>query len=69
MDNNQVAAETKNYRKIPQIRSFEMNGKDVMDAEIEANYHAVKNDVLNIITSEMERIKNDPDLQHLIPEQ
>jgi len=69
VDNKKVAAETKNYRKIPQIRSFEMNGKDVMDAEIEANYHAVKNDVLNIITSEMERIKNDPDLQHLIPEQ
>jgi len=35
-----------------------------MKQEIESNYHQIKLDILNIIESEMERIKNDPDLQH-----
>ena len=37
-----------------------------MKQVIESNYRQVKADVLQIVESEMERIKNDPDLQHLI---
>ena len=66
VDNEKVAAETKAYQKIPQILSFvDENGVDNMKAEIESNYRQIKSDILNIVESEMERIKNDPDLQHL----
>ncbi len=37
-----------------------------MKQEIESNYRRVKADVMQIVESEMERIKNDPNLQHLI---
>jgi len=67
VDNDKVAAETKAYKKIPQISSYtDENGNDNMKQEIEANYRQVKTDVLQIVESEMERIKNDPDLQHLL---
>lgn len=42
------------------------HGNDNMKQVIEDNYRQVKTDVLQIVESEMERIKNDPDLQHLI---
>jgi len=67
VDNEKVSAETKAYKKIPQILSFaDENGNDNMKQVIEANYRQVKADVVHIVESEMERIKNDPDLQHLI---
>jgi len=67
VDNDRVAAETKAYKKIPQILSFtDENGADNMKQEIESNYKQIKLDVLHIIENEMERIKNDPDLQHLV---
>ncbi|ANF50345.1 conjugal transfer protein TraG [Chryseobacterium glaciei] len=67
VDNEKVTAETKAYQKIPQILSFENeNGEDTMKATIEANYKQIKQDIVEIISDEMERIKNDPDLQHLI---
>lgn len=67
VDNKKVAAETKAYQKIPQILSFvDEDGKDLMKKEIEANYRRIKRDIEQIITIEMERIKNDPDLLHLI---
>ena len=67
VDNDKVAAETKAYKKIPQILSFtDENGVDNMKQEIESNYKRIKLDVLNIVENEMERIKNDPDLQHLV---
>lgn len=37
-----------------------------MKLEIEANYRQIKSDILHIVDSEMERIKNDPNLQHLV---
>ncbi|EJL74361.1 conjugal transfer protein MobC [Chryseobacterium populi] len=68
VDNEKVAAETKAYKKIPQILSFcDDNGEDVMKQKIDANYRNVKAQVNQIIESEMDRIKNDPALQHLIP--
>lgn len=70
VDNEKVAAETKAYKKIPQILSFvDEQGEDQMKQEIGANYRQVKQDIVNIIERELERIKNDPDLQHLIQEE
>lgn len=68
VDQERVAAETKAYKKIPEIRSFkDPEGNDTMKQEIDANYWQIKKDVLSIV--EMERIKNDPQLQHLFPEE
>lgn len=67
VDNDKVASETKSYQKIPDILSFiDGRGEDNMKQEIELNYRKIKLDVLHIIENEMERIKNDPDLKHLI---
>lgn len=35
-----------------------------MNQEIESNYKQIKSDILNIVVSEMERVMNDPNLQH-----
>lgn len=67
VDNDKVTAETKAYKKIPQIVSFtNKDGVSNMKQEIEANYKKIKNNINQIIEEEIERIKNDPDLQHLI---
>ncbi|MXS69939.1 TraM recognition domain-containing protein [Flavobacteriaceae bacterium W22] len=67
VNNEKVAAETKAYQKIPQILSFiNEQGEDKMKQEIESNYKQIKSDILDIVVSEMERIKNDPNLQHLV---
>lgn len=67
VDNEKVAAETKAYKKIPEILSFiDAEGKDRMKQEIEANYRQIKQDIVEVILMEMERIKNDPNLQHLV---
>jgi hypothetical protein len=67
VDNEKVAAETKVYQKIPQILSFvDEHGEDKMKLEIENNYRQIKQDIVKIIETELERIKNDPDLQHLV---
>jgi hypothetical protein len=67
VDNGKVAAETKSYQKIPEILSFvDAQGEDQMKQEIEANYKQIKRDIVLIIESELERIKNDSDLQHLV---
>ncbi|KQT15130.1 conjugal transfer protein TraG [Chryseobacterium sp. Leaf404] len=67
VDNELVAKETKNYRKIPEVLSFVDNdGKDQMKQVIDENYRKIKTDISTIINVELERIKNDPDLQHLI---
>ncbi|ADY52139.1 hypothetical protein Pedsa_1580 [Pseudopedobacter saltans DSM 12145] len=69
VDNETVATETKAYQKIPQILSFvNEQGEDKMKQEIESNYRQIKTDIMNIVVKEMERIKNDPNLQHLIQE-
>ncbi|CAA9197691.1 conjugal transfer protein MobC [Flavobacterium sp. NPDC079362] len=68
VDNEKVAAESKYHQKIPDILSFiDNNGKDNMKHDIEANYRQIKLDIVHIIDTELERIKNDPDLQHLVP--
>ena len=70
VDNEKVAAETKAYKKIPVINEFkDADGNDIMQQQIERNYSRIKADVLQIIEDEMQRIKTDPDLQHLIPKE
>ncbi|MBT2623600.1 conjugal transfer protein MobC [Chryseobacterium sp. ISL-6] len=67
VDSEKVTAETKNYQKIPEIMSFKNEmGEDMMTQEIQGNYMQVKNDIVQIIETEMERIKNDPDLRYLL---
>ncbi|MCK0125250.1 YWFCY domain-containing protein [Gelidibacter sp. F2691] len=67
VDNEKVAAETKAYKNIPEILSFtDERSEDQMKAEIETNYKQIKSDIHQIIVSELERIKNDPDLQYLV---
>ena len=70
VDNDKVKRETANYKKLPQIIDFrDEDGNDCMQEEIQANYNRVKQEVQQIVTDEMERIKNDPDLCHLIKDE
>lgn len=63
VDNEKVASETKAYQKIPQILSFvDEQGEDKMKQQIESNYRQIKQDIVQIIETELERIKNDPNL-------
>jgi predicted protein tyrosine phosphatase len=67
VDNEKVAEETKTYQKIPEILSFvDAEGEDMMKYEIEANYQHIKLDIVQVIETELERIKNEPDLQHFV---
>lgn len=68
VDNERVAAETKAYRKIPVITNFvDENGVDRMKEQIKENYDRIKAEAKQIVADELERIKNDPDLCHLLP--
>lgn len=70
VDSAKVAAETKAYRKIPVVNDFiDEEGNDVMQEQIERNYTQIKADVEQIIIDEMERIRQDPDLRHLLPKE
>jgi hypothetical protein len=67
VDNKLVAEETKAYQKIPDILSFvDAGGQDKMKEEIDANYRKIKEDIVAIIDSELQRINDDPGLQHLV---
>jgi hypothetical protein len=67
VDNQKVASETKEYQKIPEILSFiDENGNDKMKQAIECNYRQIKTDIVIVIETELERIKNDPELKHLV---
>ena len=69
VDTAAVAREEKSYVPIPQISFFEdENGEDCMERQIEENYNRIRAEVNQIIQDEMERIKADPALRHLIPE-
>ena len=58
-DHSAIRVEELSYRPIPTVR-------EVDNDTIQQNYLQVKNDVKWIIESEIERIKNDPELAHLI---
>jgi hypothetical protein len=67
VDNAKVAAETKAYQSIPVITDFtDENGVDTMKEQIQLNYNRIKEETKQIIAAELERIKNDPTLAHLL---
>ena len=69
VDVAKVSAETKAYQSIPIIAEFtNEDGSDNLRETIEANYKRVKQEVLSLVDSEIERIKNDPNLKGLIKE-
>ena len=69
VDVAKVSAESKAYQPIPIIAEFlNEGGSDSLSETIEANYKCVKQEILSLVESEIERIKNDPNLKHLIKE-
>ena len=67
VDSGKVSAEMKDYQPIPVIANFiNEDGSDNLKETIEANYRKVKQEILSLVDSEMERVKNDPLLSHLI---
>ena len=69
VDVAKVSAEAKAYQPIPIIAEFlNEDGSDSLSETIEANYKCVKQDILSLVASEIERIKNDANLKHLIKE-
>lgn len=67
VDNEKVKRETACYEKIPEIIDFrDADGNDLMKEQIQLNYERIKQDVKQIVIDEIERIKNDPELQHLV---
>ena len=69
VDSARVSAEMKAYQPIPIIAEFtNEDGSDNLKETIEANYKRVKQEVLSLVTSEIERIKNTPNLKGLIKE-
>ncbi len=67
VDNEKVKRETARYEKIPEIIDFrDTDGNDLMKQQIQLNYDKIKQDVKQIVIDEVERIKNDPELQHLV---
>ena len=64
-----VSAEMKAYQPIPVIVDFtNKDGSDNLKESIEDNYKCVKQDILTLVTKELERIKSNPILRHLIKE-
>lgn len=67
VDAEKVKQEEKAYKKIPIITAFtDEEGNDRMKEQIQENYNRIKTDVRQIVADELERIKNDPALAHLL---
>ena len=67
VDSTKISAEMKVYQPIPIIADFiNEDGSDNLKETIEANYHKIKQEILSLVDSEIERIKNNPALTHLI---
>ena len=69
VDSVKVSAEMKAYQPIPVIVEFKNeDGSDNLKETIEANYRKVKQEILTLVDSEIQRIKNTTALSHLIPD-
>ena len=67
VDNAKVAAETKAYQSIPVITDFmDENGVNRMKDMIKENYDRIKAETKQIVSEELQRIKDDPALAHLL---
>ena len=69
VDSVKVSSETKGYKPIPVITNFvDKSGVDRMKEMIQENYNSIKEETKQIVVEELERIKNDPALCHLLPQ-
>lgn len=68
VDVEKVQQETQNYVPIPEITNFrdQTTGEDKLQEQINFNYKRIKVETSEIVQKEIQRIKNDPKLQHLI---
>ena len=67
VESDKVSADMKTYKPIPNITDFtDKESCDMLKETIDANYRKVKQEILSLVDSEMERVKNDPLLSHLI---
>ena len=67
IDTEKVRREEKAYKPIPVITDFtDSDGKDCMQETVLENYNRIKTEVKQIIVDELERIKNNPELEHLL---
>jgi hypothetical protein len=67
VDNDKVAKETRTYKEIPVITNFiDEFGNNQMKEQIEVNYLRIKDETKQIVAVEMDRIKNNPELAHLV---
>lgn len=57
-DHDAIKREEDNYKALPE--------GNVSELDIQNNYIQIKNDIIDLIESEINRIKNDPNLAHLI---
>ncbi len=70
VDNAKVAAETEAYQSIPIITDFtDENGVNRMKDMIKENYDRIKEETKQIVAEELQRIKDDPALAHLLQQQ
>ena len=67
VDSAKVSAEMMQYQSIPEINTFRnKDGSDNLKETIKINYQCVKQEILNLVASEIERIKHNSNLYHLI---
>ena len=67
VDSTKVSAEIKTYEPIPTIADFtNEDSSDNLKETIDANYKSIKQEVLSLVETEIERIKAVPALSHLI---
>jgi len=70
VDNERVKRETTKYQEIPVITNFvDKDGVDRMKEMIKENYDRIKEETRQIVDEELDRIKNDPILCKLLPDQ
>lgn len=70
VDNAKVASETKAHQSIPVITDFtDEDGVDRIKEQIQLNYNRIKQEAKQIVADELERIKNNADLVHLLQQQ
>ena len=69
IDSAKVSEEAKRYNPIPVITDFtDADGRDCMKEMIQENYNRIKAEVRQIVSDELERIRSDASLSHLLPE-
>ena len=67
VDADKVKREEAAYKKIPIITDFtDENGNDRMKEQIQENYNRIKAEVKQIVSNELQRIADDPELSHLL---